>query len=93
MNKSTLEELIASDNHGLLDIDTKANYRIYGRINGQRGGAFYGFCIDSNKPVFGGGNLIHAPVYWNRTWKEVDQICDKIKNKYPNCEATPEKCS
>lgn len=92
MNKETLEEIIASDDSGLLDIDTKGVYRIYGRINGKRGGAFYGF-TEEGEPVFGGGNLIHAPTWWNHTWREVSEICDKIIARFPNCEATPDKCN
>lgn len=91
MNNQMLEEIIESDDQGLLDIDKKGVYRIYGYINGRRGGAFYGFTKEG-EPVFGGGKLIHAPMWWSHSWREVSEICDKIKNRYPNCEALPDKC-
>lgn len=92
MDKATLEAIIADDTQGLLDIDKKGVYRIYGRIHGKRGGAFFGFLEESGEPAFGGGNLIHAPTWWNHSWREVAEICDKIIARYPNCEATPSKC-
>lgn len=93
MDKLTLEAIIADDTQGLLDIDTKAIYRIYGRIKGKRGGAFFGFTEkEGGEPVFGGSNLIYAPTWWSHTWREVAEICDIITARYPNCEATPSKC-
>ena len=91
MKKETLEKLIADDTQGILDIDKKGVYRIYGRINSKRGGAFFGF-TEQNEPVFGGGNLIHAPVWWNHSFKEVADICDKIMLRYPDCQAIPNRC-
>jgi len=92
MEKAILEKLIAEDTQGLLDIDKKGIYRIHGRINGKRGGAFHGF-TEEGEPVFGGANLIHAPTWWNHSFREVAEICDKIVARYPNCEAMPDKCN
>jgi len=92
MNRATIEKMIAEDDQGLLDIKSNANWRIYGRINGKRGGAFQGFEEDGT-PVFGGSNLIYAPIWWDKSWSEVQAVCDKIIAGYPNCEATPDKCN
>lgn len=92
MEKETLVKMIEEDTQGLLDIESKANYRIYGRIKGQRGGAFHGF-EENGTPVFGGGNLIYCPIWWGATWTEVQAVCDKIIAEYPECEATPDKCN
>lgn len=85
-----LEQIIENDTSGLLDIDKKGNYMIYGRIIDERGGAFFGF-DECGIPCFGGGNLIYALIWWDRTWREVAEICDKIKARYPECECYPEK--
>ena len=90
MERQVLEKMIMEDNQGLLDIEAKANWMIYGRINGQRGGAFFGF-DDQDIPVFGGGNLMRAPMWWNTTFNKVNEVCDKIKAIYPNCEAYPDQ--
>lgn len=74
----------------LVDLEPKAIYRIFGRINGKRDGVFYGF-TEENEPVFGGGNLIHAPTWWNTTYNNVLEVCNKIMFKYPHCEAYPNK--
>lgn len=71
-------------------MDDLGNYMIYGNINGKRGGAFFGHYEDDT-PVFGGGNLMHAPIWWNTTLPEVQLICDEIMRLYPNCTATPKK--
>lgn len=92
MNPQTIDEIIADDDLGLLDIEKKGIYRIYGRINGKRGGAFFGF-TENNEPIFGGSNLIHAPTWWNHSFREVAEICDKIVARFPNCEAMPDKCN
>lgn len=92
MNKETLQKMIIGDDQGLLNIDIKGVYRIYGHINGKRGGAFYGFS-ENGEPIFGGGNLIHACMWWNNTWREINEICEKIIARFPNCEATPDKCN
>ena len=93
LTKEVIEGMIAEDTQGLLDIDKKGNYRIYGRINGKRGGAFFGFTEkEGGEPVFGGSNLIYAPIWWGKSWREVAEICDLIIARYPNCEATPSKC-
>jgi len=86
-----LEQFVSTDTQGLLDIESKGIYRIYGRVHGERGGAFYGFDVDG-KPIFGGGNLIHAPAWWNHSFNEVAEICEEITTRYPNCEAMPSKC-
>lgn len=91
MDKATLQALIADDDQGLLDIDTKGIWRIYGRINGKRGGCFMGF-DENDAPIFGGSNLIYAPVWWDHSFREVDEVCDKIKAKCAECEAYPSKC-
>lgn len=91
MNKQTLERLIQEDEFGLLDIKSKANYRIYGREKGKRGGAFFGVVADTGLPEFGGSNLIYAPIWWNVSFEEVDTICDKLRERFPNCEFSPEK--
>ncbi len=94
MNRETLMKLVADDTEGLIDIDTKGVYRIYGRIKGKRGGAFFGFTEqEGGEPVFGGSNLFYAPTWWSNTWREVEEICQKIIARYPNCEATPDKCN
>lgn len=94
MNKETLLELIASDTVGLLDTEKKGVYRIYGRIKGKRGGAFFGFTeLEGGEPIFGGSNLIYAPTWWDNTYSEVAEICEKIIARYPNCEAMPNKCN
>lgn len=67
------------------------NYRIKGKIKGKRGGAFQGI-IPGEGPEFGGSNLIYAPIWWNKTYKEVEAICDKIMERFPECECHPEKC-
>lgn len=93
MNKTTLEELIADDPHELLNIDKKGIYRIYGRIKGKKGGTFFGFTEnEGGEPVFGGANLMHAPTWWNHSFREISEICNEITARYPNCEATPNKC-
>lgn len=90
MDRATLDQFIAEDEHGLLEIHTKGHFRIYGRINGQRGGTLQGL-DENNVPIFGGANLIYAPVWWNRTWQEVAQVCDKILAVYPECECYPQQ--
>ena len=92
MNQQLLERIISEDYQGLLETKTKAKWRIYGRINGKRGGTFQGF-DDYDTPIFGGSNLIYAPIWWNKTWEEVEEICQKIISIYPNCQATPDKCN
>lgn len=91
MISTELQKIIEED-HPLLDIDKKGIYRIHGRIKGERGGAFFGFCEDGT-PAFGGANLIHAPTWWNHSFREVAEICDKIIARFPNCEAMPDKCN
>jgi len=61
------------------------NFRIYGNRKGQRGGCFFGISMDDNLPVFGGGNLIYAPIYWDKSWKDMDEIQKKLENQYPSC--------
>lgn len=91
MNKEQLKQMIAEDSQGLLDIKTPANYRIYGRVNGKRGGAFFGVVQDTGRPEFGGSNLIYAPIWWNTTYETVAKICDNLLERFPDCEFTPEK--
>lgn len=91
MDKLLIESLIKDDEQNLLDIDKKGVYRIYGRIKGRRGGAFFGF-NKNGEPIFGGGNLIHAPMWWSHTWREVSKFCDEITARYPACIAIPDKC-
>lgn len=91
MDRAVLEKLISEDDQGLLTIDRKSNWRIYGRLNGKRGGAFYGW-DENNIPVFGGGKLIHAPIWWNKSFSEVQEVCNKIIADYPECEAMPYDC-
>lgn len=93
MEREVLERMVLEDQKsglGLLDINKKSNWRIYGRINGKRGGAFQGF-DDDGVPIFGGSNLIYAPVWWNKSFSEVQEICEKILSKYPDCQALPDE--
>lgn len=67
------------------------NFMIYGKTHKQnREGAFFGFNVEG-VPVFGGGNLIDACVFWNTTFKSVESACEKIKERYKDCEASPKK--
>lgn len=93
MRKEVLEKMIREDDQGLLDIKSNANYRIYGREKGKRGGAFFGVVQESGRPEFGGSNLIYAPVWWNTTYEAVLEICDKLLSRFPDCEFSPEKIS
>ena len=68
------------------------NFRIRGKLKDEKkGGAYFGFCMDTEKPVFGGGNLIHAPIWWNTTKDYVQTVCDRIQDRYPDCECYPEQ--
>lgn len=67
------------------------NFRIRGKLNGEkRGGAYFGICMDTDKPVFGGGNLINAPIWWNTTKDFVQNICDGLMKSHPECKCEPE---
>lgn len=67
------------------------NYMIYGKnANESRGGAFFGILEDTGLPAFGGGNLIHAAIWWNSTEETVQAICDKLMNEY-ECNCYPKK--
>lgn len=63
------------------------NFRIRGKRKGdKRGGAYFGVSMDDDLPVFGGGNLIHAPIWWNTTKEAMQAICEKMQAKFPECE-------
>lgn len=63
------------------------NFRIYGkRKDAKRGGAFFGISIDDDLPIFGGSNLIYAPLYFNKSIMEKDEILEYFREKYPTCE-------
>lgn len=68
-------------------VENKGHYRIYGNINGKRGGAFFGF--SNGIPSFGGGNLIYAPIWWDHTKDEMNTLCNEIKQRYADCEVKP----
>lgn len=69
------------------------NYRIYGHIKGRRGGAYFGIAIEPREPVFGGSNLIYAPVYWDYTLEEVQFLCEGLMKEFPQCECHPKLVS
>lgn len=65
------------------------NFRITGkRKNNKRGGAYFGISMDDNLPVFGGGNLIHAPIWWNTTKEAMQEVVKRMQEKFPSCEFT-----
>jgi hypothetical protein len=67
------------------------NFVIYGRYNGKRGGTFQGFLKENGKPVFGGSNLIYAPVWWNTKKEKVQEICNKIIIDFPEVFCKPKQ--
>lgn len=72
--------------------ETKHNFRISGKLKGsKRGGAFHGFCSETNAPIFGGANLIYALIWWSTTKDCVQKVCDEIKSLYPECDCFPEQ--
>jgi hypothetical protein len=63
------------------------NFRIRGRRKDhKRGGAYFGISMDDDLPVFGGGNLIHAPIWWNTTKEAMQAIIGRMQAKFPECE-------
>lgn len=68
---------------------TKSNFMIYGREKGKRGGAFAGINKDNGKPMFGGQNLIHSPIFWNTDFEEVEKVCKRIMDENPEFECYP----
>jgi hypothetical protein len=64
----------------------ETHYMIYGRKKGERGGAYFGISADTNEPVFGGGNLIYAPVWWDTPLEVVEAICARMMVDYPDYE-------
>lgn len=68
------------------------NWAIVGRINGKRGGRFQGR-LEDNTPIFGGSNLLYAPIWWEKSFETVQKFCETIIADYPNCEAKPKKLS
>jgi hypothetical protein len=70
----------------------KHNFRIRGKLNSKKyGGVFFGFCNETHAPIFGGGNLIYAPIWWCTLKENVEKVCEKIKKQYPDCECFPEQ--
>lgn len=63
-----------------------SHYMIYGREKGKRGGALMGISRETNKPVFGGANLIEALVFWDMGKEIMDMKITNLRNTYPDCE-------
>jgi len=59
-------------------MDYKQNYHIYGK-----GGVFFGISKENGQPVFGGGSIFYAPVFWERTKNEMENIIEYFKEKCP----------
>lgn len=71
----------------------RSNYRIYGKIVGEkRGGCFAGFYEDNNEPSFGKQKLMYCPIWWDKTIEEMREVCKKIMEEFPNCDAYPVHC-
>ncbi len=63
------------------------NFRIRGkRKSDKRGGAYFGISMDDDLPVFGGGKLIHAPIWWKQTKENMQTILNKMQADFPSCE-------
>lgn len=90
MNKTKLDDLqsFVDSELALLKKSLLKNWRIYGYIGEGIGGTFHGF-DENNVPIFGGANLVYAPIWWDKSLLEMQDICAKIQLKYPNCQASP----